>query len=416
MSFLFNWTFFDKDALYARAKSAMKDAMSRTKKPPIIVGDMDVEAFEFGTVPPRLEILDIGDIGIDKFRGIFKLHYEGDASLTLRTRIEANALSMLYRKQRTSFAMPQILAASQSLELPLQLKISRIVLSGIVVIVYSRARGLTVVFQNDPVDSVEVESTFDFVYGVKDFISKEIQARLTESLRDDIPAALFELSQAQSGQGAQQTDVHNEDSECLDASVISVPSNQPVVGLKELAGFYSTLNPLVPRMLDAESRATLHQYDRPSTLPHDLDSISDRKALLSEILKDDVHSAERRQVKPKRRVINLRKKSSGESQRSGSETPISLIADGDSTMGSTTAANSTAASPDFDVTVSQPTFEALDGAYFTSNRQSPSKSPSPPVMRLDTSSTPRGATPVEKKYVLRSSTPALTDVPPSYLA
>jgi distribution and morphology protein 34 len=94
MSFLFSWNFFDKELLYERARIVLKETMNKTKKPAIIVGDMDVESFDFGTVPPRLEILEIGDIGIDRFRGIFKVDYEGDASLTLRTRIEVNGLTV----------------------------------------------------------------------------------------------------------------------------------------------------------------------------------------------------------------------------------------------------------------------------------------------------------------------------------
>jgi distribution and morphology protein 34 len=104
MSFLFSWNFFDKELLYERTRKVLKETMNKTKKPPIIVGDMDVESFDFGTVPPRLEILEIGDIGIDRFRGIFKVDYEGDASLTLRTRIEVSGLIVLWLLNRTNVA------------------------------------------------------------------------------------------------------------------------------------------------------------------------------------------------------------------------------------------------------------------------------------------------------------------------
>ena len=44
--------------------------------------------FNLGTVPPDLEILEIGDLAEDRFRGIFKMCYSGDAFLTLKTRVQ----------------------------------------------------------------------------------------------------------------------------------------------------------------------------------------------------------------------------------------------------------------------------------------------------------------------------------------
>jgi hypothetical protein len=38
--------------------------------------------------PPELEILEIGDLTTDRFRGIFRLKYAGDASIELKTQIQ----------------------------------------------------------------------------------------------------------------------------------------------------------------------------------------------------------------------------------------------------------------------------------------------------------------------------------------
>jgi len=47
-----------------------------------------VTEFNLGSVPPDLEILEIGDLAEDRFRGIFKMCYSGDAFLTLKTRVQ----------------------------------------------------------------------------------------------------------------------------------------------------------------------------------------------------------------------------------------------------------------------------------------------------------------------------------------
>lgn len=38
--------------------------------------------------PPDLEILEIGDLSTDRFRGIFRLTYSGDAYIVLQTKVQ----------------------------------------------------------------------------------------------------------------------------------------------------------------------------------------------------------------------------------------------------------------------------------------------------------------------------------------
>lgn len=40
--------------------------------------------------PPDLEILEVGDLATDKFRGIFKLTYAGDAYIVVQTKVQVN--------------------------------------------------------------------------------------------------------------------------------------------------------------------------------------------------------------------------------------------------------------------------------------------------------------------------------------
>jgi len=47
-----------------------------------------VKEFNLGTTPPDLEMLEIGELGDDKFRGVFKLKYSGDAHIVLQTRVQ----------------------------------------------------------------------------------------------------------------------------------------------------------------------------------------------------------------------------------------------------------------------------------------------------------------------------------------
>ena len=89
MAFNFNWSPLTADAsFYTRARGLLTTALNKSPKPPIIVDDILVNEFNLGSVPPDLEILEIGDLAEDRFRGIFKMCYTGDAFLTLKTRVQ----------------------------------------------------------------------------------------------------------------------------------------------------------------------------------------------------------------------------------------------------------------------------------------------------------------------------------------
>lgn len=89
MAFNFNWSPLTADAsFYERAQEMLTTALNKSPKPPIIVDDILVSQLDLGHTAPDLEILEIGDLAEDRFRGIFKLCYSGDAFLTLQTRVQ----------------------------------------------------------------------------------------------------------------------------------------------------------------------------------------------------------------------------------------------------------------------------------------------------------------------------------------
>ncbi|KAL4869098.1 hypothetical protein BDV12DRAFT_196720 [Aspergillus spectabilis] len=194
MAFNFNWSPLTADAnFYIRAQDLLTAALNKSPKPPIIVDDIIVTELNLGSIPPELEILEIGDLADDRFRGIFKMSYTGDAFLTLKTRVQANPLNT-FLLTRPSFASPLPLAAATPLTIPLQITLSDFKLSGFVVLVFSKQKGITVVFRNDPLESLKVSSTFDSIPFVRDFLQKEIEAQLRILFMDELPAIIHRLS------------------------------------------------------------------------------------------------------------------------------------------------------------------------------------------------------------------------------
>ncbi|CAN8096281.1 unnamed protein product [Discula destructiva] len=194
MAFNFNWSPLTADEdFYQRARDLLTTALNKTPKPPIIVDDILVTELNLGSVPPELEILEIGDLAEDRFRGIFKMCYSGDAYLTLRTRVQANPLNT-YLHSKPSFTSPQPLAAASGLTIPLSLTLSDIKLSAFIIVVFSKQKGLTIVFRNDPLESLKVSSTFDSIQFVRDYLQKTIEGKLRDLMMDELPAIIHRLS------------------------------------------------------------------------------------------------------------------------------------------------------------------------------------------------------------------------------
>lgn len=194
MAFNFNWSPLTADAdFYKRAQEMLTTALNKSPKPPIIVDDILVNELNLGSVPPDLEILEIGDLAEDRFRGIFKMCYSGDAFLTLQTRVQANPMNT-YLSSKPSFTSPQPLAASSGLTIPLQITLSQIKLSAFIILVFSRQKGLTLVFRNDPLESMKVSSTFDSIPFVSEYLQKTIEGQVRTLMMEELPAIIHRLS------------------------------------------------------------------------------------------------------------------------------------------------------------------------------------------------------------------------------
>lgn len=76
----------------------------------------------------------------------------------------------------------------------MQITLSDFKLSGFVVLVFSKQKGITVVFRNDPLESLKVSSTFDSIPFVRDFLQREIEAQLRILFMDELPAIIHRLS------------------------------------------------------------------------------------------------------------------------------------------------------------------------------------------------------------------------------
>jgi distribution and morphology protein 34 len=98
------------------------------------------------------------------------------------------------KSQLPRHARPGILAADQPLVVPMLLRISDLKLRGIVVLVVSKTKGITLVFKNDPLENILISSTFDSVSSVRNFLQREIEKQLRTMFQEDLPVMIHNLS------------------------------------------------------------------------------------------------------------------------------------------------------------------------------------------------------------------------------
>lgn len=206
MSFNINWESIGKDSLSSWTKDLLNDSLNTGKRPNALSSDIKIIDLNFGSQAPDFEILEIGDLGPDRFRGIFKFNYQGDASITLNTKVQANPLKIFQDNladdlteiepscEFSNFATPKFVMANDEFSIPLNIRLSKIKLSSIIIIVFSKTKGLTLVFKNDPLESISINSTFDKIKPLANFIQKKIETQISELFKEFLPNLLYKFS------------------------------------------------------------------------------------------------------------------------------------------------------------------------------------------------------------------------------
>lgn len=173
-------------------KNEMEKALNRGTRPSRICDMISVKGLDMGEEPPHIEVLEIGDLANDRMKGIFRITYNGDANLTLQTRVQANPLitddldDQLDDLTGDSFSR----AATYPLVVPLEIHLSKPRIRGLFVLSVSTARGILVSFKNIPLESLLVSSSFDHQPSIRDRLQSEIMARVSALLVEDLPRLL----------------------------------------------------------------------------------------------------------------------------------------------------------------------------------------------------------------------------------
>ena len=122
------------------------------------------------------------------------------------------------------------------------IRLSRLNLRAILILVVSASKGITLVFKNDPLQNVDVSSTFDSVEVIRGYLQQEIEGQLREMFREDLPGIIHRLSQQWLGGSGTQGKV---EMPYRDGGG-DAPSSASAVGTPSVAGIDDELDPNDP--------------------------------------------------------------------------------------------------------------------------------------------------------------------------
>lgn len=194
MSFCIQWPQFAPDFI-EHAKRELESSLNKGVKPSNIHDAIRVKELHMGGSAPELDILEIGELNEERFKGMFKIAYAGDAYVLLETKVQANPLVKSDRHVGWPGVLPPVVSMADSpLIVPLEIKISDFKIRGLFVLIVSWARGVTISFKNEPLESVLISSTFDNTPTIRKRLQVDIQQRLADLLREELPLMIHQTS------------------------------------------------------------------------------------------------------------------------------------------------------------------------------------------------------------------------------
>jgi distribution and morphology protein 34 len=186
-----------------------------------------------------------------------------------------NPLCTYINHTTPSWTSPGPLAAAAApLTIPVQLTLSEFKLSGFVILVFSKEKGITLVFRNDPLESMRVQSSFDSIPFIKNYLQKEIERQVRGLFQEELPLAVYKLSlrlleaedrgspkpkdsaEQQANQQAEQEDADDVAPLYADSSDVPPFPEKNALRLRALRDSQQTLSLFTLRIQGAVYRAT----------------------------------------------------------------------------------------------------------------------------------------------------------------
>jgi len=195
MSFIFNWTGLDEDTIRV-AKCALEDVLNRGDAIGGVVGGFEVKEFNIGSVPPEVQLIET-TVAENGFKTYFKISYNGDFRLELKTTAQINKFSPT--NEKTARFMIGVVSAHKPSLVPLRFTIHQVHLNGILMVHLlkdsnnNNINNINIRFLNDPLQSVVITSSLEYLPIARTTLKRMVENHLRTFLVDKLPLLAQEI-------------------------------------------------------------------------------------------------------------------------------------------------------------------------------------------------------------------------------
>jgi mitochondrial distribution and morphology protein 34 len=150
------------------------------------------------------------------------------------------------------------------------LRLSHFKLSSYVVLVVSKQKGITLVFKTDPLQNVDINSTFDSIAVIQKFIQREIEGQLRQMFREDLPGIIHRLSQQWVKAKVEAPYLHQRDTPSTIPGHLSSPDLRPhsfPARTASSSNTHTSRSRLGPASSTGSNTSNVHATKMPSLTP-----------------------------------------------------------------------------------------------------------------------------------------------------
>lgn len=265
MSFLFNW----KQLRSLNIKDEINLILSTISLPELPKNSkLMIKELSFGDSCPNFELLEIVELDMNKFKGLFKFRYEGELNLVLNSKFEINTIRLI---NFDSFTRPNFILSDKSTIIPVDLNIKNLKIDGILTVVYYNGK-ITVVFRDEPMIDLELNTSIDELLDDElfDEIKTTVLDKLIEGVKQDLPEYIHSLSL-----NDEQEETENASKELAtivpnDSSIsdISIHNSDLVQNNSSMSEMFNTLSLKASGLPDVYQRVCLGEYNGMEYLDH----------------------------------------------------------------------------------------------------------------------------------------------------
>eukprot|EP01132_Coremiostelium_polycephalum_P004773 gene4773-5953_t len=198
MSFKLTWGPFGEE-FYSNIKKELNKTLNSGGPIPNIADPLTVYDFNLGDTAPELTLLEVADASKEKFKFLFKVLYQGNGYLELRTKVQANPVYLgtslsVSKREKQFLSRMNFGTAGKPHIMPLSVMIKDIIFDGELSFTVINNKTMEAFFVTDPLKKVNICTSFDEFPAAANFVKQLVEAELRNFIMKEFPALVSTIT------------------------------------------------------------------------------------------------------------------------------------------------------------------------------------------------------------------------------